>query len=188
MPFERVPVEDKRQALKDWVQNILSNDFGEEFIYHQVAKTQMLRMNSRLQLLELAQNSNDKIRHCEVFWDGPEVEGEGNITGLFRNDNSELGSVEGFKVVIDYGVEYDSDGQINNRKTFESLFTSHSPKGLLVASREKTALDVDVNGTTRTVLLSTPINPVFPPTPRPMHSGSEQYAHYAEFRLLLTDM
>jgi hypothetical protein len=190
MAFESIPVEDKRQALKDWAENILFSDFGEEFVYHQIAKTQMLNMNSRVQLLDVAQNTNGDIRHCEVFWDGPEDPSSevGTLDGLFRQGNKQIGSVDGYKIVVNYGVEYDEGGQIDNRKEFESIFTSYDPKGLLVSARQKNTIEVDVDGTKRTALLSLPINPLFPPTPRPLHSGSNEYAHYAEFRLLITDM
>lgn len=191
MSFEEIEVKQKRKALRDWVKGILQNDFGEDFVYHEVAKTQFLHMNSRLQLLDVAQNSNGEIRHCEVFWDGlerPDSVPSGSLDGIRRLDGTEQGSVHAFKIVVDYGVEYDSNGEINNRQDFEDIFTSKSPLGLLPSARRTPSLDISVNGTTRTGLLSNPLNPVFPPTPKPLQSGSKEYAHYGEFRLMLTDM
>lgn len=190
MTFERLSMGQKRDALVSHIESILSNDFGEEFVFHEFAQTQFLNIENRMERLELQENSNGKIRQCDVFWKGPNDgnDPDRNFSGLFMQDGTQKGSVQEFGIVIHYGVEYDSSGDISNRETFESLFESHSPKGLLVDLREMDYLKKTVGNKKRTMILSSPTNVVIPSTPRPLQSGGEEYAHYGEFRVFITDM
>jgi len=189
MTYEKVSMSDKRQALKTLVDDIVTNQFGENFVIYQYPRTSFLHMGSRMERRDIQENSNGNIRHIDVFWDGPASPGtfpEVNVTGLFRSGNIQRGAVDAYRIIVHYEVEYNSyTGAITNLGSFEELLSGYDPDGLLVQLREKDTLD-GPNG--RTILLSVPTNVTIPPSPSPMQSGGEEFAHYGEIRVFLTDM
>jgi len=190
MGYERASMNDKRDALVSFIKDILSNDFGESFNYFKYARTQFLHMTNRLERLSIQENQQGEIRQADIFWQGPN---DGNspdrdLAGLERLGGSQLGSVQEFAIVLHMGVSTDSSGEIDNRETFEGLFESQEPKGLLVQVRETDYIQTQIGGEDITLILSNPANPVFPATPRPLQSGDREFAHYGEFSVFLTDM
>lgn len=189
MSHERAAVFEKRKALKKLVASTL-RDFNEDFNVYQIPTRRFLSASSRLGRLEVQENTGGEIRQANIFWDGPATEGspEDNIAGLFRKDESQYGSVAAFRVVIMYGIQGDPSYAVS-RFRFEELFAYNvvngDKKGLLPKVRETRSLETEAADT---VLLSTPENVVIPPAPRSLQSGDEEYAHYGEFRVFLTDM
>jgi len=190
--FERVPMKEKRQALKDHIESVCVNN-GEDFIFHQEPKTQMISLSDRLQQLDLMENSSNEIRAMEVFYNGPadngQFEGQ-NIEGIFRQSGFQMGTISAFKVAIHYGVNKNQKGEITNRNNFEQLLTGYDPKGLFPSIRETEWLKPTIDGKEYTILLSSIGDGVVPATPKPMGStsASDGYAHYAEFNVFITDM
>lgn len=187
MSYEKVPMSDKRQALIDLVTDVVTNDFGEDFVIYDYPKTSFLQMGSRMERREVQENANGKIRHIDIFWDSPASPGsfpEINVAGIFRNGNIQRGAIDAFRFLLHYEVEYDTNGAINNRGEFEEILAGYNPDGILPTIRTKDSMKY--NG--RTILLSVPTNVTIPPSPSPMQSGGEEYAHYGEFRVFITDM
>ena len=187
--FERVAFNEKRTALLNLVQKVASR-FSEDFRFYEVPKESFLNFNSRLERKEIQENSSGQVRHIDVFWDGPvdsnttELQ---NIQGLFRQGNLQYGVIDSFTVSINFGVSYDSNGEIENRSDFEDFLASYKPKGIFPTLRETEAIE-DVGGSGKTVLLSMPTNVTIPPMPRPLEKSGKERAHYADFRVLITDL
>lgn len=186
--FQRVDVEHKRQALVDKLDSVCQNN-GEDFVFHQVPKTQFLNLNDRLQQMEVMENSSGDIRMMEVFYNGPADNGSFQgveITGILRQEMLQMGAISAFKVLIFYGINKNQNGEITNRNNFEHLITGYSPKGIFPEMRETNNLKPTVNGENMLLLLSGIHEGLVPAPPRPISNG--EYAHYAEFRVFITDM
>jgi len=187
--FQRVEYADKREALKNLIEDVTINH-GEDFVFYTEPKTAFLTVNSRLQRLEIQQNSSDEIRHIDVYFDGPVDQLSTDIQqlpGLERQGGLQMGVVQRFVVVIHFGVSYDNNGEINNRGDFEDLLEGYNPKGIFPTLREKQAIQ-DANNTGKTVILSTEANVSLPPVPRPLERGGNERAHYCDFVVFITDM
>ena len=187
--FQKVSYKDKRAELKSIVESV-TNNFGEDFVFYEVPKASFLTFNSNLERKEIQENGQGEVRHIDVFWNGPMDENTTQlqtIDGLFRQGNLQMGVMDSFGVSIHYGVSYDNNDEIDNREDFEDFLSGYSPKGILPTLREKEAIE-NTNGTGKSVLLSMPTNVAVPPVPRSLDSSGQKRAHYADFRVLITDL
>lgn len=178
---------EKRQALVDLLEEIFT-DHSEDFIVYQRPITAMMRIGSRAERRDIQENSSGEVRHCEVYFDGPDAPDsveEGN--NVMRNDGTQHGSIDAFRVVLWYGMSEDGNGNIDSFAPWESLLTAYDPMGILPTIRERRSLEPTVNGTPRMVYLGVPRNIVYPNVPRSLEGSGEERAHYMEFLVSITD-
>lgn len=186
--FERIPPPDKRDALRDLVESVFSR-FGEDFTTYTNPITPMLDMENRMTRRSIQENANGEIRHAEIFIDGPEDATEAlGGSQLIRSDGRQFGSIDAVRLILWYGLDYDSEGNIVSYSDWWDLLTGYDPKGLFPTIRETRSLTANVGGDSRTLLVSTVREPVTPAIPRPVQGTGGEYAHYAEASVSLTDM
>lgn len=188
--FERIPPKVKRDALRDELDLVCSNH-GEDFVFYTDPVTPMLHMENRMTRREISENGNGDVRHCEVFFDGPEdvfSTPVGSANSLLRAEGEQMGSVDTMRVLLWYGLGKDEDGNIDTFEGWWDLLTGYNPIGIFPHIRETRPLKCSYQGETRTAVLSTVREPTVPSIPRPVVGSSGEYAHYAEFSVSITDM
>jgi len=188
--FERIPPKVKRDALKDEL-DVVTQNCGENFVFYTDPVTPMLEMGNRMTRRDIQENANGKIRHMEVFIDGPEDLFQtpvGDIDALRRAEGEQMGSVDSFRVILWYGLEQDVSDNINSFGGWWDLLTGYNPMGIFPTIRETRSLVCNYQNENRTALLSTVREPVVPAIPRPVTGTGGEYAHYAEFSVSITDM
>ena len=188
--FERVPMEVKRQGLVDLITDIASNH-GETFNVRQTPTSLMLDMSDRASRMSFMENSNNEIRYCEVYYDGfedPESSDDSAAMSTMRNDQTQHGSVDTFKVRLMYGVSSDPNtGEVVSFAPWERLLTAYSPMGIFPTLREKRYIQPVVQGDSRLVYLSLPRDLAYPNIPRQLMGSGDERAHYVDFSVTIID-
>jgi hypothetical protein len=190
MSFESVPMPTKRQGLVDVLTDVISNH-GETFTVKQKPVSLMLNMGDRMSRMDILENSNGEIRYLEVYYDGfrdPNSDAEPAGQSTLRNDHTQHGSVDAFRVVMMYGIEQDpTTGEVTSFVPWETLLTSYNPMGIFPTLREKRYIQPVVQGNDDMVYLSLPHDLAYPNIPRSLMGSGDERAHYVDFTVTITD-
>jgi len=190
MSFEQVPMPTKRQALVDLI-TCIASQHGETFTVRPKPTSIMMEMGSRADRMEILENDNGEIRYLEVYYDGfrePSTESEPAGSATMRNDNTQHGSVDAFRVLMMYGIQEDpSTGDVTTFGAWESLLTAYSPMGIFPTIREKRYIQPVVQGNKKMVYLSIPHDLAYPNIPRQLMGSGDERAHYVDFTVTITD-
>lgn len=185
--IEEVSPGTKRAKLRSLIESVFG-DHGLDFQVYEKPARQLLKVSTRLQQRILAESpADERVRFCSIYWTGPQDEQMvtgGSLDSLLRLDGSQHGGVDLFRVTIDLewesGEESPGSGSFD---TWENLLIGDDPTGLISRLRQQPVLHLDSGDT---VYLSVPLNPTFPPGPRPIQDLGIEATHFGQFEVAVT--
>jgi hypothetical protein len=185
--IREVPPGKKRAKLRELIEGVFA-DHGLDFQVYERPVRQLLKVSSRLQQRIVAESpANERVRFCSIYWAGPQDESMvtgGSQDSLLRLNGSQHGGVDLFRVTLD--LEWESGEEAPGAGSFdawENLIIGENPLGLVSTLRQEPVLHLDSGDT---VYLSVPLNPSFPPGPRPVQDLGIEATHYGQFEVAVT--
>jgi hypothetical protein len=185
-----IPVDTKHDLLKDFMRSIF-DAHGLDFKIYKDPVKQLLAINSRLERrITQEATPSGRLLLCTMYWQGPDDQlqfQEGTQNSVLRLDSSQRGGVDLFRVTID--MEWQSGDAMPGQFTpWKELIYGNDPNGVIPEFRETVALGIDSGPRAGDIVrMSVPLNPQFPPVPKPLQSLGIERSHSGEFTIAITD-